>query len=412
MKPITAEAVRRLFLRRQHLDRPLQGPLEPGRLNAFVEDTGGLQLDSINVLERAHYLSVWSRFGAYDKAVLDRMAYEDRLLYEYWAHAASLVPSSHLPAWRRAMLDYRTRHTGWSTWLKAHRKVLAEVESSVAGKGPVTAAGLLSGRGRKRSSGWWDWKPAQHALHFLWMTGRLAVHSRPHFHKRYDLSERVKDLSRVEPLTAPEFHGWHVRQSLRAMGAATAKDLASYLTFPRFSPNDRRRALAGLVESGEVVKVEVRGLACDWFALAEDVPSLLEPGPEPMGTTLLCPFDSFLWHRGRVRDLFGFDYKIEVYVPAPKRRYGYYSLPILHQGRLIGRLDAKNARQDRRLLVHAVHFEEGFAEGPKVAAALEGLSRALESLADFTGAREVTVGRVAPSKLTQEVRRLVGRKVC
>jgi uncharacterized protein YcaQ len=404
VKPIASEAVRRLFLRRQHLDRPLQGPLDAQRLRAFVEDTGGLQLDSINVIERAHYLSVWSRFGAYDKAALDRLAYEDRLLYEYWAHAACLVPRAHLPAWRRAMLDYRTHHTGWSSWLKSNGKVLREVQSVVADQGPVTAAVFTSGRRRRKSTGWWDWMPGNHALHFLWMTGKVAVHSRPHFRKRYDLSERVVDLSAVEALSAREFHKWHVRQSLHAMGAATAKDLGAYLSFPRFSLSDRRAALREMLESGEVSAFAVQGLAGEWFALKEDLPALREPGPRVKGTTLLCPFDSFLWHRQRTSDLFGFDYKIEVYVPAGKRKHGYYCLPILHDGRLIGRLDAKNSRQEGRLLVPAVHFEEGFASNDE---ALQGLGRALASLAMFAGAQEVSVGSVRPPGLAEAVRRAV-----
>jgi uncharacterized protein YcaQ len=177
-----------------------------------------------------------------------------------------------------------------------------------------------------------------------------------------------------------------------------------------------------MLESGEVVRVAVGGpagdLAGEWFALKEDLPALKDPGPEVRGTTLLCPFDSFLWHRRRIDDLFGFDYKIEVYVPAPKRRYGYYCLPILHDGRLIGRLDAKNSRKDGRLLVPAVHFEDGFgmADDVDTDAALHGLGKALRSLADFVRAREIDVGRVFPSKLTQEVRRLcrysAARKVC
>lgn len=382
----------------------MQKPLNAQRLQAFVEDTGGLQLDSINVIERAHYLSVWSRFGAYDKAALDKLAYEDRLLYEYWAHAACLVPRAHLPAWRRAMLDYRTRHTGWSSWLKANSKMLREVESVVGEKGPLTAAFFTAGQRRKKSTGWWDWMPGNHALHFLWMTGKVAVHSRPHFRKRYDLSERVVDLSGVEPLSAQEFHKWHVRQSLHAMGAASAKDLGAYLSFPRFSLQDRRRALAAMLESGEVAGVEVKGLAGEWFALKEDLPALQEPEPGSKGTTLLCPFDSFLWHRQRTLELFGFDYKIEVYVPAGKRKHGYYCLPILHDGRLIGRLDAKNSRKEGRLLVPALHFEEGFAGGD---GALDGLGKALKSLAEFVGAREISVGRVFPAGFSDEVRRRV-----
>jgi uncharacterized protein YcaQ len=264
---------------------------------------------------------------------------------------------------------------------------------------------FAAGQRRRKSTGWWDWTPVKHALHFLWMTGKVAVHSRPHFHKRYDLAQRVVDLSALEPLSSEEFQKWHVRQSLHAMGAATAKDLGAYLSFPRFASGQRRAALRAMLESGEVAAVEVKGLAGEWFALKEDLPALREPGPEVSGTTLICPFDSFLWHRQRTLDLFGFDYKIEVYVPAGKRRYGYYCLPILHDGRLIGRLDAKNSRQEGRLLVPAVHFEEGFAVGD---GALDGLGKALKSLAEFVGAGEVSVGRIYPARFAEVVRQSVG----
>ena len=189
-RPVPLHAVRTLFLQRQHLTRPRSVPLSPGRLRRFVEDVGGLQLDSINVLDRAHYLTVWSRFGPYDRVRLDRLVYRRRLLFEYWAHAACLVSTSTLPWWRRAMLDYRTRHTGWSDWLRRNPKVLAEVKAAISANGPMGGADF-EGRRPRGGGGWWRWRPVQHGLHYLWMTGALTVHSRRHFHKRYDLLERA-----------------------------------------------------------------------------------------------------------------------------------------------------------------------------------------------------------------------------
>src|SRR5256885_13964081 len=156
-------AVTALFLERQHLTRPRALPLTTRRLRRFVEDVGGLQLDSINVLERAHYLAVWARFGPYDRAWLDRVVYRRRLLFEYWAHAACLVPTTMLPWWRRAMLDYRVRHTGWSNWLRRNAKVLSLVKASVQANGPMGNADFEGRRpagGRRRG---WDRKAAQHA---------------------------------------------------------------------------------------------------------------------------------------------------------------------------------------------------------------------------------------------------------
>jgi uncharacterized protein YcaQ len=405
---VPLRAVTALFLERQHLARPRAIPLTPRRLSRFVEDVGGLQLDSINVLERAHYLTVWSRFGPYERAWLDRVVYRRRLLFEYWAHAACLVATTTLPWWRRAMLDYKGRHTGWSDWLRRNARVLARVREAIAANGPM---GNAEFEGRRPAGGWWSWRPAQHALHHLWMTGALTIHSRQHFHKRYDLMERAMPAAAAcEAVSAEEFRRWHVERSLHAMGAATEQDLAGYLTFPRSGPGVRRKAVHAMLESGEISEVAVEGSAARWLALTRDLPALARAAraPAPRGTTLLAPFDSLLWFRGRVSRLFGFDYRIEVYTPGHQRVHGYYTLPILHGGHLIGRVDAKTHRAERRLEVRHVHFEPWFAgaaapptggERLNQDAGLAGVADALRSLGAFVAGDAVTLGRVTPRRL-------------
>jgi uncharacterized protein len=391
-------AVAALFLERQHLTRPRARALTPGRLVRFVEDVGGIQVDSINVLERAHYLTVWSRFGPYDRARLDRLVYRRRLLFEYWAHAACLVPTTMLPWWRRAMLDYRVRHTGWSNWLRRNAVTLKMVTDTIRVNGPM-GNGDFEGRRSTGGGGWWAWRPVQHALHYLWMTGALTIHSRRHFQKRFDLLERVMpDVLGLETVSTEEFHRWHIARSLHAMGAASETDLARYLSFPRLGPGARRTTLATMRARGEVTDIEVEGTPGRWVALTRDLPALARAArrsPAARGSTLLSPFDSLLWHRDRVARLFGFEYRIEVYTPGPHRVHGYYTLPILHDGRLIGRLDAKAYRDERRLEVRSVHFESGY-EGEE---GLTGLAETLASLASFVGAVEVTLGRVVPGRL-------------
>ncbi|PYM27257.1 MAG: cytoplasmic protein [Candidatus Rokuibacteriota bacterium] len=412
-------AVTALFLERQHLTRPRALPLTTRRLLRFVEDVGGLQLDSINVLERAHYLAVWARFGPYDRAWLDRVVYRRRLLFEYWAHAACLVPTTMLPWWRRAMLDYRVRHTGWSDWLRRNAKVLTRVRETVASTGPMAHADF-EGRRPSGKSGWWSWKPVQHAFHYLWMTGALTVHSRQHFNKRFDLLERcLPGVNGCEDVSAETFRRWHVERSLHAMGAATEQDLTGYMTFPRFGPGVRRAALRELVEHGEVTEVAVEGSAARWYALTRDLPALARARRLPVvsrGTTLLAPFDSLLWYRQRVARLFGFDYRIEVYTPGPKRVHGYYTLPILHDGRFVGRVDAKAHRAERRLEVRHVHFEPWFAAGAAAPtgdgtveqeAALAGVADALHSLATFVGGDDVVLRRVTPHRLRAPLSRML-----
>ena len=407
---VPLHAVTSLFLQRQHLARPRAATVTSRRLGRFVEDVGGLQLDSINVLDRAHYLTVWSRFGPYDRAWLDRQVYRRRLLFEYWAHAACLVPTSMLPWWRRAMLDYRLRHTGWSD-LRRNGKVLERVRAAVLANGPM-ANGDFEGRRPSGEGGWWRWGPTQHALHYLWMTGALTIHSRQHFQKRFDLLERAIPVAAGGDVPSPEgFRRWHLERSLHAMGAATEQDLAGYMTFPRFGAGGRRAPLRAMLESGDIAEIDVDGRPGRWFALTRDLPALARARRSPApskGTTLLSPFDSLLWYRGRVARLFGFDYRIEVYTPGHKRVHGYYTLPILHHGQLIGRVDAKSHRAERRLEIRHVHFEPWFARGktPPTGGerldrdeALNGLGDALGALGAFVGATATVVRRVTPQRL-------------
>jgi uncharacterized protein len=413
-------AVAALFLARQHLDRPRARGLTPQRLSRLVTDVGGIQMDSINVIDRAHYLTVWSRFGPYDRRVLDDLVYKRRLLFEYWAHAACLVPAAHFVWWRRAMLDYSMRSKGWGRWLQKNRGLVAKVEAAIVTGGPLGTADFERD-GKRAEAGWWNWKPTTHALDYLWMSGRALIHSRVHFHKRFDLAQRVmSDALAADPPSAGDFWRWHLAQSLHAMGAATSTDLRMYLTYPRTDVRERRRVLAEMVASGEVVEIAVENpqgsarTAAPWYALARDVPALSKAASRAMpsqGTTALAPFDSFLWHRERTRRLFGLDYKIEVYTPGHKRVHGYYVLPILCDGQLIGRLDAKTHRDARVLEAKRVHFEPWFSRGSAppaaawgridVDAGLAGVAEVLRSLAEFVGADRVKLGTVSPTRLAR-----------
>jgi hypothetical protein len=419
--PIPLRAVRGLFLQRQHLAQPRAAAVSAGRVLRFAEDVGGVQVDSINVLDRAHYLTIWSRFGPYDRAWLDRLVYRRRLLFEYWAHAACLVPTSALPWWRRAMLDYRVRHTGWSDWLRRNPRTLARVKAAIAANGPMSGADF-EGRRPPGSAGWWSWRPVQHGLHYLWMTGALTVHSRRHFHKRYDLMERaLPAVAGCAPVSAEEFARWHVERSLHAMGAATEQDLAGYLTFPRSMHGPRRTAIQAMLARGEVTEIVVDGAPGRWLALARDLPALARAARQPSaaGTTFLSPFDSLLWYRGRVARLFGFDYRIEVYTPGDKRVHGYYTLPILHHGHLIGRIDAKAHRAEARLEVRHVHLEPWLATGAApptgeppldLDAAIAGIADTVASLAAFAAATDVSLAKVTPRRVRSVLARCLRGK--
>lgn len=415
---VSLRAVAALFLERQQLDRPRARRLTAVSLARFAEDVGGIQLDSINVVDRAHYLTLWSRFDAYDRAALDRLIYRRRVLFEYWAHVACLISTGHFSAWRRAMLDYRHRHKGWSKFLKLYPTLLRSLEADIRARGPLGNSDFPDQRPRKES-GWWSWKPENHALDFLWMSGRTGVHSRRHFQKRFDLLERVLPAQVAdEPLDTAAFRRWHLERSLHAMGPATETDLRMYLTFPRVAAAERAATLRQMIRSGDVAEVEVAGDRNRWYALARDLEPLAAAGRRRIasrGATLLSPFDSFLWHRERIVRLFGYDYRIEVYVPASQRTFGYYTLPLLVDGHLIGRVDTKLHRAERRLELRHVCFEPWFAAeelAPRAswgqishARGLTGLATAVRSLAEFTGAERVDLERVTPASLRARLSR-------
>ena len=409
-----------LFLERQWLDRPRGRRLGARSLAGFAEATGGIQLDTINVVDRAHHLTLWSRFGPYRRESLQRLIERNRVLFEYWSHAACLVATSDFPAWRRVMMDYRRRHKGWARFLKQQERLIAQVEDAIRTRGPLANADFEDPR-KKRRAGWWSWKPAAHALDWLWMSGRTAVHSRVHFQKRFDLIERVlpEALAR-EPLSADAFPRWHVARSLRAMGAATDLDLNRYLTYPRIEASMRRETLKHLLRTGEVVEIQLDGDRGRWFALREDLEPLAAAARRrtpSAGAALLSPFDSFLWHRERARRLFGFDYTIEVYVPGHKRTHGYYSMPLLVDGHLIGRADTKAHRAEGVLELRRVHFEPWFVRGesPPVRgggalerdAALTDVAEAAASLARFVGCTRIVTARTAPAGLRSQLRRTI-----
>jgi len=412
-----------LFLERQWLDKPRGRRLTARTLDAFAAATGGIQLDSINVIDRAHHLTLWNRFGPYRRETLRRLIEKDRVLVEYWAHVACLVATSDFPAWRRVMLDYKRRHKGWTRFLKKHAPLIAEVEAQILERGPLGNADFRE-PGKKVQSGWWNWRPTTHALDYLFMSGRTSVHSRVHFHKRFDLTERVvpSDLLAREPLSAGAFRRWHLDRSLQAMGAATETDLRMYLTYPRFEMGERKATLRDAIRDGSVVEIELAGDRGKWFIRREDLDALAAAGRKrtpSTGSALLAPFDSFLWHRERTRRLFGFDYKIEVYVPGPKRVHGYYSLPILVDGHLIGRVDTKTHRAEGILELRNVHFETWFVAGetPPVRggrsldrdATLAAVAEAAASLAEHVTCGRVKVTRAAPSALLAPMRRALER---
>lgn len=416
---VSRRAVAALFLERQWLDRPRGRQLTAKSLPEFVSRTCGLQIDSVNVLDRAHHVTLWSRFGPYDRRRLERLTYRKRLLFEYLSHVACFVATRDLPLHRAIMDDTPRRFDAWyKHWPKKNAVLLEAVERAVSERGPLGNKDFERPKHMGKGGGWWSWKPATHALDYLWKAGKIAVHSRVHFHKRYASFAQVLPESNGKGMSFEAALRERMLRSLAAMGAATVDDLRAYWTWPQWKAPLQRAELARLLAEGLVTEVAVEGERQPWFARTEDLPALASAHRKrtpSRGTTLLAPFDSFLWHRERVHRLWGYFYRIEIYVPGHKRLHGYYSLPILHDGHLIGRVDLKTDRAAGVLQAKHVHLEPWFADGKPAPgvhwgtldreAALAGLADALRSLATHVGVPEVHLGRVTPAKLKAPVSR-------
>lgn len=314
-----------------------------------------MQIDSVNVLVRSHYLPAFSRGGPYERSAFDALTYGPRReLFEYWAHEASLVPIATYPLLRWRMERAR-RHVGtWSGMARVAREKPAFVEtlrSTIAANGPMSASNFEGARGR---GSWWGWSEVKQGLEFLFFAGVLAATSRrSSFERVYDLAERVIPKPVFE---APYVEEAHAQRELlgiaaRALGIATEADLRDYFRLP---VADARARIAELVEAERLLPIAVEG----WKGVAYVDPQRRSPRAIT-GHALLSPFDSLVWNRPRAARLFNFDYRLEIYTPAHKRVHGYYVLPYLLDEMLVARVDLKADRAASVLRVHAVTYEDG-----------------------------------------------------
>ncbi len=319
----------------------------PGRVDArhlrrLFGQVSSVQIDCVNVLARAHEIALYSRLGAYPADLLHRHVYERGEVFECWAHQASYAPVELQPLLRHRGAEY-ARRTIDRRLADAPPGFLASVEAEIAERGPL-AASELSGAG-SRNGPWWGWSPGKAACEALFATGRLAIADRRHFTRVYDLAERVLPARVLStPTPGPEeAHRELLLRAARACGVGTAADLADYFRLPAAPA---RRLLADLVAEGSLEEAEIEGI---------DERAYLHPHahlpPAPGAQALLSPFDSLVWHRPRTERLFGFVFRLEIYVPAAERTHGYYVLPFLLGDRLVARVDLKAAREQGRLLV-------------------------------------------------------------
>jgi len=392
---LSAARARRIALAAQGFARARpERPAGDALLRKTIDRLGLLQIDSVNVLVRAHYLPLFSRLGPYEASRLDRLAYRGtrRALFEYWGHEASLLPVEAHPLMRWRM-ERASRggemYKGIAQFGRRNRKFLDAVLAEIGARGPISAAELTDG-GSGRGS-WWGWSKGKRAIEWLFWAGQVTTATRRGtFERVYDLPERVLPPAIVAlPTPTPDAAQRELlRRSARALGVATERDLRDYF---RLDVADTKARLAELVEAGELLPVEVEG----WKQ-----PGYLDPAarmPRRIAArALLSPFDPLVWERDRAERLFGFRYRIEIYTPAHKRVHGYYVLPFLLGDGMAARVDLKAERASRTLRVVAAHRESDASDS----AVAPALAEELLLLAGWLGLDRVAVndrGDLAPA---------------
>ena len=386
MKVLPNDAARAIFLHRHGL---LSGPSSSGGLDALVQALGFVQIDSVNTVARAHDLILWSRRPAYRPDHLDRLLARDRGVFEHWTHDAAAIPIAFYPHWRhRFARDAERLAARWTDWQGndfLHR--FDQVLDRIARDGPVTSGDLAEGETR-RSTGWWDWHPSKTALEFLWRTGQLAVARREGFRKVYDLSERV--IPEAQRLASPdpgESRDWAMNAALDRLGFATSGELAAF--WKLVSPEAAQDWCSAERRAGRIEEIAVAGadgsLRRHLARPGLTADGLPQPGPR---LRILSPFDPALRDRKRAERLFGFHYRIEIFVPEAQRRYGYYVFPILEGTRIAGRIDMRADRAAGCLAVRALWPEPGVRFGRQ---RIDRLMAELDRIGRFSGCDRVTL---------------------
>ena len=402
-KPLSLVQARRLHLSAQGLLRPPSRRARPADVVAGIERMRLLQIDSIHVVARSPYLVLHARLGDYQPAWLDEALARGRIA-ECWAHEACFVPAADLPlhrAWRERGAHWAHRHA--ARMHREHRVEMDQLLERIRSEGALRAADFP--RADRGASGWWEWKPEKRWLEAWFALGELMIPRRERFQRVYDLAERV--LARLDPPFAPstlapaQLRQRFILDSVRALGITQARWIADYY---RLKPAVDEAELAPLVAAGELLAVPVRGWNATGYVHREHAPLIAKAQAGQLRAThtaLLSPFDPLVWDRARALAMFDFEYTIECYTPAPKRRYGYYVLPLLHRGGLVGRLDAKAHRDEGVFEIKALFLEPGQPVTPRLVA---DVAEAIVRTARWHGTPTPRLERSEPATLGSALR--------
>jgi len=387
---LTLRAARNLHLAAQGLlQKPRRRP-KPSDVTAAISRMSLLQIDTINIVARSPYLVLFSRIGSYPQSWLDDALLGGELM-EYWAHEACFLPRKDFALIRHRMLN--PEKMGWKyrpEWMVEHAAEIEKLLAHIECNGPVRSADFE--HPRKGASGWWEWKPHKKHLEGLFTAGKVMVVERRNFQRVYDLTSRVMphwndDLHLIHQQDAEQ---QMLANSARSLGIFRPEWLADYYRLKNIS---LKPLLAQWQENGIVTRVDVEGIGEMWLH-HEQLPLMEKAEKNTLRAThsaVLSPFDPVVWDRKRAEVLFGFSYRLECYTPAEKRKYGYFVLPLLHQGALVGRIDAKMHRKTGELEIISLYLEDGVKPGQ---ALINGLHSALTDFAQWQNASRILLGNI------------------
>ena len=396
---LSLQMARNVMLAAQGLDQPPKQPARQADVLETIRRMCLLQIDTISVVARSPYLVLWSRLGDYPPKWLDELLAEGAL-FEYWAHAMCFLPIEDYALYRRRMLDAMQDKASaykWAAkWERDHAQVMKKVRTHLQKKGAVRSVEFENTS--HAPGGWWNWKEEKNALEIMHLTGEIMIARRQNFQRVYDLRERILPGWTDTALpSSEELHRTFALRAVRALGIAFPAWVPNYFNEPKKGMPQRLETLA---QEGLLLRVGVKGfegLAYVHPNQAILVENALSGDLQPTLTTLLSPFDPLVSDRSRALELFDFDYRIECYTPAARRRYGYFTLPILHRGQLIGRLDPKAHRAQGVFEIKALHMEPGVRVTKRMVA---DLAAALHRLADWHGTPDIVVRQSNPPEIT------------
>lgn len=401
---ISLRQARRIAINAQLLDGRTNFPRGREGVAQVIEKLGYIQIDTISVIQRAHHHTLWNRRSDYDPEMLHQLQAEDRRVFEYWGHAASYLPMSDYRFYLPRMRGFHEPHQKWEKQrLEKYGHMMKPVLERIREEGPLGSKDFTSPPDAKWGT-WWDWRPAKVALELLFWRGELMITERRKFHRIYDLTERVlPDGTDTRMPDDDELGRFLVRRALKAYGIASATEIRQHIHGTE--KEIIQKGLRGLIDDGEVTPLSVEGGGNGLnYAISESITSSAKLRKNASRLFLLSPFDNFIIQRERIKRLFGFDYALECYVPGPKRKFGYFVLPILWGDEFVGRLDPKADRKAKTLIIRNLVFEKDFNNTEGL---LPPLSQKLWDLARFNECEKIIIEKTSPAKLKREVNRQI-----